>query len=718
MFSRSPGDEAPTIIYGFTPINRPPFVCANILAPTLPSDYWKLKMPVRTPVRRRVEAVHQLWTPPPTKTKESSRAARCKSNADGDSPQPKRPRRKASEGTENGTSDSTMGGKQIQSKVAGGNLEVSYSAMSKLDAFRYKATALDAYPLVASQDIPDYQLPDMNDPPGQPMESMLTKDSVTGFRSGLTAVSDRTQPCRIPDESCQTPPSQAIGLERSFATSAEPRVFGACNETMRLTKRQKMSPKFGLGAYDDRSSTGESGLHGEVVAAAGDSLRHALILEGSTEIIATESVDGHVDCTEVGDEVEEVNSRHPFTSTTYYNDLEEVGDGEAEAANLIKTAVSFQDHGHKAQSVPPLVPIPAHEQEWDDPDDDFLLEDDDIHDLMDFSAAQEVLEPSSGFHYSPSQTFQAETRRSPERIGGLNSTLGRSDLCILKNGVYAPVEATTTMRALGSDSGAGRILPHTRAKIGRKLTATHTPETKLNVLDDEEPFDLDEEDETELADLTAAISQNHGANLRHIATAPPTPPEATYDHSSAPEAARTTAVVLLPPSPRQHPPRPASDRPLEPFVRPPFPKPVRDRSPIVELTSSGVLRTCFRIGEALNAASLAFRTGSDVIVELFARVSASSREREGFRQHFDFADLFHSERPPYLSGTYKLWKDGGRWEEDSRPFLDEEGTGKMCRAVGRLKRDTDTKAWKMAVLNIWEATWDDVAWAKGVVCVR
>lgn len=422
-----------------------------------------------------------------------------------------------------------------------------------------------------------------------------------------------------------------------------------------------------------------------------------------------------MDCTEVGHAFEEKNSQDSFTFTIYYGDLEEVGDGEAEAPNLIQTAVSFQDHDHKAQFVPPLVPPPTHEQQWDDPDDEFVLEDDDLHDLVDFSVAHEVLEPFSSFHLSSSQTFHAETRKSPERIGGSNSTLGRSDIYILKNGVYAPIEATTTMRALGSDSGD---LPHTRAKIGRKLIATHTLGTRLNVLDDKEPFDLDEEDETELADLTAAISQNRGANLWHTATAPPTPPEAIYDHPSAPEAARTTAVVLLPLSPLHHPPRPASDRPLEPFVRPPFPKPVRDRSQIVELTSTGVLRTCFRIGEALNAASLAFRTGTDVIVELFARVSASSREREGFRQHFDFADLFHSERPPFLSGTYELWKDGGRWEGDSRPFLDEEGSGKMCRAVGRLKRDTETKAWRMAVLNIWEATWDDVAWAKGVVCAR
>ena len=78
-----------------------------------------------------------------------------------------------------------------------------------------------------------------------------------------------------------------------------------------------------------------------------------------------------------------------------------------------------------------------------------------------------------------------------------------------------------------------------------------------------------------------------------------------------------------------------------PFARPPFPKPIRDRSPILGLTNRAVLRTCFRIGEALNAAAVASRTNTDAVIELYARIIHSERETDkGFKQFFQFADLF------------------------------------------------------------------------------
>jgi hypothetical protein len=55
-------------------------------------------------------------------------------------------------------------------------------------------------------------------------------------------------------------------------------------------------------------------------------------------------------------------------------------------------------------------------------------------------------------------------------------------------------------------------------------------------------------------------------------------------------------------------------------------------------------------------------------------------------------------------------------KKDSGKFLGEDGSGRMCRAVGRMKREEPSKVWKMAILNIWEASWDDVAWVKGIVC--
>lgn len=157
-----------------------------------------------------------------------------------------------------------------------------------------------------------------------------------------------------------------------------------------------------------------------------------------------------------------------------------------------------------------------------------------------------------------------------------------------------------------------------------------------------------------------------------------------------------------------------------PFVRPPFPKPLRDRSPILGLSSRTYLRTCFRVGEALNAFSVASRSNVDAYIELYARVLWS--RREGYKQFFRFGNLFNPAKPPFLNGVFGLWRSSELWDVDSKPFLTSgrdqmcaEGTKKMCRVVGRLKRNEKLEA-EMSVLSIWECTWEDVQVAKGVVC--
>ncbi len=153
-----------------------------------------------------------------------------------------------------------------------------------------------------------------------------------------------------------------------------------------------------------------------------------------------------------------------------------------------------------------------------------------------------------------------------------------------------------------------------------------------------------------------------------------------------------------------------------PFTRSPFPKPIRDRSPILGLSNRAVLRTCFRIGEALNAAAVASRTNTDAVIELYARIVNSERETDkGFKQFLQFGDLF-TEKPPYLSATYSLWKGVGLWDTDSKVFLGEEGRGKMARALGRIKKREQGGGCEMVVLSIWEVDWEDVGIAKGIVC--
>ena len=160
----------------------------------------------------------------------------------------------------------------------------------------------------------------------------------------------------------------------------------------------------------------------------------------------------------------------------------------------------------------------------------------------------------------------------------------------------------------------------------------------------------------------------------------------------------------------------------QPFVRPPFPKAIRDRSPILGLSNRTMLRICFRIGEALNAAAVASRTNFDAIIELYARVVTSSREASGgYKQLFQFADIF-TDRPPYLNGTYTFWKGVDIWDNDTKELVGDQGRGKMVRVLGRIKRKEPVQGQgpgvEMAVLSIWEVDWEDIETAKGIVCPK
>jgi len=125
-----------------------------------------------------------------------------------------------------------------------------------------------------------------------------------------------------------------------------------------------------------------------------------------------------------------------------------------------------------------------------------------------------------------------------------------------------------------------------------------------------------------------------------------------------------------------------------------------------------ILRTCFRIGEALNNGCNAARVNRNLIIELYARVVCSTRHSEKPEQRFIFADLFHN-RPPFIEGTYAGWKGVELWEFDSAPFLGPNGRGRLCRCVARMKRDG--AAWSLSIVSIWEVTWDDIDYVHGIL---
>lgn len=150
-------------------------------------------------------------------------------------------------------------------------------------------------------------------------------------------------------------------------------------------------------------------------------------------------------------------------------------------------------------------------------------------------------------------------------------------------------------------------------------------------------------------------------------------------------------------------------RARSPIVRCPFPPSVRDRSPVIGLTSDTLLRTCFRIGEAINQGCYASKTSKQAIIELYARVFDS--ELTDTQQLFTFCDLFHA-KPPYVKAAYSaaIWKSVELFEYDSRRLLHK---GRICRCIGTMKRDG--KDWVMVILNVWEATWQDINRVEGIV---
>jgi len=154
--------------------------------------------------------------------------------------------------------------------------------------------------------------------------------------------------------------------------------------------------------------------------------------------------------------------------------------------------------------------------------------------------------------------------------------------------------------------------------------------------------------------------------------------------------------------------------PIKPFARPAYPKLMRDRCPIVGLSTQSFLRVCFRIGEMYREGARCDALGLNAVIELFARISFSSREPGTTKQHFQFLDLWH-DRPPYTTGLLVNYKMTSLLESESKVFLDSEGR-KMARCLGRLKRDAKSNmGWLLHIVHIRETDWEEIRWTRRIV---
>jgi hypothetical protein len=129
-----------------------------------------------------------------------------------------------------------------------------------------------------------------------------------------------------------------------------------------------------------------------------------------------------------------------------------------------------------------------------------------------------------------------------------------------------------------------------------------------------------------------------------------------------------------------------------------------------------MLRTCFRLGEALNAGCHGTRYNEKIILELYARVTESWRDGLPWqKQHFLSRDLYH-DKPPHLLAFYRHWSQSQLWAADSEVFLHAaKGQGIKARVIGMMKRDG--MQWKLQILSIWEASWEDIGCVADVCCI-
>ncbi len=159
--------------------------------------------------------------------------------------------------------------------------------------------------------------------------------------------------------------------------------------------------------------------------------------------------------------------------------------------------------------------------------------------------------------------------------------------------------------------------------------------------------------------------------------------------------------------------------PLSPFARPPFRGKVSRRSPVTGISSTVVLRICFRIGEALSQAGICARDNQDAIFELFARVTSSARETEGHKQTFQLGDIFHG-RPPFLAGVLENFAVSDLQKNESQELVTRDAqkkdeSGGMVRVVGKVKRVVQGRGYVMEITNIRKTDWEEIRYTKLVL---
>ena len=737
---RTPLSSQPTIS-SFTPVNLPDVPAA----PTILGS-------AQTPVRGRKRSAGQLETPPSTSKKPKK------------VPEPKQPKQtqqyKQETGLEN--QDISIGspkekgvpedeGMRLcqyeplsnqpddrglrQEQASRVSAELSAETTSKLNAFRYRAGTNEdlcnpdqaTFPNSRGcVEIPDSQRATYGDFQAKSTNQCGHKNDIYGF--GKVYEDHEPEPAMRPSNDRSTLAiidTTLIEGNWSVCAPMTPKRQAASTES-RLTSEEMVQAHGQTGRFDGYEPPLMLPVYG---ASSPRRFPRAI----SPVMQATQPV------ASVG-WIREVKDEELLAMCTNHDDLKSTPDMD----HIMYHADPMVSRARKTPSLPPLQ-APDHldvdlidQQEVEATEDEFPMQDEELKDIIQLPAVQESLGLASSFH-PPSDAF-FQTNKFYDTTGARSTAgSGRSLRSISKDGECIPTSAQNIVEATNSHPYRRQKSPiddpYARSYFGR------ANDTQINFDQQSHDWDfLNQHAGSYFPDIIEAVSDEEyeavSPSAWESSSKLPMNPPPVYSPDSCSSlfsSVRSSALEAQPSSvmsPRlvsacsakRTIPTPSrlivftADGSPKPFVRPKFPAPIRDRSPILGLNPRSLHRTCFRIGEALNAASAASRANNDVLVELYARVTSSQREVGCWKQHFEFADIFSSEKPPFLSGTYDLWRGVPLWETDSRPFLGEDGKGRLARVIGKVGRDEETKAWKMLILNVWAAGLEDMAWVKGIMC--
>lgn len=253
------------------------------------------------------------------------------------------------------------------------------------------------------------------------------------------------------------------------------------------------------------------------------------------------------------------------------------------------------------------------------------------------------------------------------------------------------------------------------------------PETEIDsAIDDEDLLQLD------CAMVTVPpkpLTQSQGQEARHRLPTPPASEQPVPKTSSAKPPIQTQVDIdeddwLFDDDPQLEKidlstvakfpqDSPLIPQPRPPIQRAPFPDTVGSHSPITGLSADTCLRTCFRIGEALNAGCNAVRQNRNILLDLFARVSSSRfvHGKSSRQQYFQLFDLFH-DKTPHVEAVYE---SAGKRVLDTHAgnFLGLDLSSPLiCRCTGKMERRNGK--WVLVLLGIRSAQWDEIDYVAGI----